>query len=77
MRSCSSPVLAKQATEAVASAHPGAPSLAEQGQPGGWARWFQPKRSVWTMPVVVLDMDLEGLLQVTTTHHQQPVQALG
>ena len=77
MRSCSSPVLVKQATKEVASAHPGSPSLADQGQTGGWARRFQAKRSVWTAPVVVLDVDPEGLLQVTTADDQQPVQALG
>ena len=77
MRSCSSSVLVKQATEEVASLHPGSPSLADQGQTGGWARWFQPKRSVRTMPVVVLDIDPEDLLQVTTANDQQPVQALG
>ena len=77
MRSCSSPVLVKQATKEVASAHPGSPSLADQGQTGGWLRWFEPKRSVWAMLVVVLDVHPEDLLQVTTADDQQPVQALG
>jgi hypothetical protein len=49
----------------VASAHPGSPSLADVGQPGGWTRRFQPKRPVWTMPVVVLDIDPEDQFQVT------------
>ena len=74
MRSCSSPVLVKQATKEVAAAHPG---LADQGQTGGWTRRFQPKRSVWTMSVVVLDVHPEDLLQVTTADDQQPVEALG
>ena len=52
MRSCSSSVFVKQATKEVASAHPGSPSLADQGQTGGWARRCQAKRSVWTMSVV-------------------------
>jgi len=77
MRSCSSPVLVKEATKQVASAQPGSPSLATQGQTGGWTRRFEPKRSVWTMLVVVLDIPPEDLLQVTTADDQHPVQALG
>jgi hypothetical protein len=61
----------------VASAHPGSPSLADVGQPGGWTRRFQPKRPVWTMPVVVLDIDPEDQFQVTPADDQQPVEALG
>jgi hypothetical protein len=57
--------------------HPGSPVLADQGQTGGWARRCQPKRPVRTMPVVVLEIDPEDLLQVTTANDQQPVQALG
>ena len=77
MRSCSSSVLVEQATKEVASAHPGSPSLADQGQTGGWLRWFEPKRSVWAMSVVVLDIDPEDLFQVTSADDQQPVEALG
>jgi hypothetical protein len=77
MRSCSSPVLVKQATKEVASAHPGSRSLADQVQPGGWIRRFQPERPVGTVAVVVLDIHPEDLLQVTTANDQQPVQALG
>jgi hypothetical protein len=72
-----SPVLVKQATKEVAPAHPGSLSLADQGHTGGWTRRFQPKRSVWTMSVVVLDVHPEDLLQVTTADDQQPVEALG
>jgi hypothetical protein len=50
-------VLMKQASKEVASAHPGSPSLANQGQTGGWTRWFEPKRPVWAMLVVGLDID--------------------
>jgi hypothetical protein len=75
--SCSSPVLVKQATKEVASAHPGSPSLGDQGQTGGWTRWFEPKRSVWAMPVVVLDIDPEGRLQVTMANDEEPVEAFG
>jgi hypothetical protein len=57
--------------------HPGSPVLADQGQTGGWARRCQPKRPVWTMSVVVLDIDPEDLFQMTTANDQQPVQALG
>jgi hypothetical protein len=46
--------------------HPGSPVLTDQGQTGGWARRCQPKRPVRTMPVVVLEIDPEDLLQVTT-----------
>jgi hypothetical protein len=67
----------KQATKEVASAHPGSPSLADQGQTDRWTRQFQPKRSVWTMSVVVLDIHPENLLQMTTAEDQQPVEALG
>ena len=67
----------KQATKKVASAYPGSPSLANQGQTGQWIRRFEPKRSVWTMLVVVLDIPPEDLLQVTTADDQQPVEALG
>ena len=67
----------KQATKEVASAYPGSPSLANQGQTGGWTRWFEPKRSVWAMLVVVLDIDPEDLVQVTTANDQEPVEALG
>ena len=77
MRSCSSSVLKKEATREVASAHPDSPVLADQDQTGGWLRWFEPKRSVWALSVVVLDMDPEGLLQVTTANDQPPVEALG
>jgi hypothetical protein len=67
----------KQTTKEVASAHPGSPSLANQGQTGGWTRRFEPKCSVWAMLVVVLDIPPEDLLQVTAADDQQPVEALG
>ena len=77
MRSCSSSVLVKQAPKEVASVHSGSSILSDVGQPGGWTRRFQPKRPVWTMPVVVLDIDPEDLFQVTSADDQQPVEALG
>ena len=42
----------------------GVPGLAEpgrQGQTGEWTRRLEPKRSVWAMLVVVLDIDSEDL----------------
>ena len=39
-------------------------SLADGDQSGGWVRRFQPQRPVRTMPVVVLDVNPERLLQV-------------
>ena len=57
--------------------HSGSPILSDVGQPGGWTRRFQPERPVWTMPVVVLDIDPEDLFQVTSADDQQPVEALG
>jgi hypothetical protein len=57
----------KQAAKEVASAHLDSPSPADQGQTGrGWTRRFQPKRPVWTMSVVVLDIDPEDPFLVTT-----------
>src|SRR6266545_4560131 len=64
MRSCSLSVLVEQAAEEVAPVDSGWPSLADEGQAGRWTRRFQPERSVWTMSVVVLDVDPEDLLQV-------------
>ena len=77
MRSCSSSVLMKESPKEVASVHSGLPILSDVGQPGGWTRRFQPERPVWTMPVVVLDIDPEDLFQVTSADDQQPVEALG
>src|SRR6266511_5014357 len=76
MRSCSLSVLVEQAAEEVAPVDSGWPSLADEGQAGRWTRRFQPERSVWTMSVVVLDVDPEDLLQVATAEDQQPVEAL-
>ena len=57
--------------------YPGLPSLADQGQTDRWIRRFEPKRPVWAMLVVVLDIHPEDLFQVTTANDQQPVEALG
>jgi hypothetical protein len=42
---------------------------------GGRSRWLKPERSMWPMPVV-LDVDAQHLLQMASSHDQQPVQAL-
>jgi hypothetical protein len=52
-------------------------SFADGGQSGGWVRRFQPQRPVRTMPVVVLDVNPERLLQMRSPNDQQPAQALG
>src|SRR6266702_2841874 len=77
MRSCSSLVLVKHSTKEVAAAHPGSARVADQGRSGGGIGRFQPNRSVWTVLVVVPDIDPQGLLEVTTADDQQPVKALG
>jgi hypothetical protein len=70
MRSCSSLVLVKYSAKEVASAYPGSSSLAGQGQTGGWAGRFQPKRLVWTVLIEVLDVDPQDLLKVTAAEDQ-------
>src|SRR6266568_1448691 len=77
MRSCSSLVLMKRSTKEVASAHAGSASLAGQGRTGRWAGRLQPKRSVWTVLVLVPDVDPQDLLEVTAADDQQPIKALG
>jgi hypothetical protein len=57
--------------------HAGLAILAEEGRPGGWTWRFQRERPVRTVPVVVLDVDPEYLLEVAETNDQQLVQALG
>ena len=67
-----------QSTKQVASAHSGSARVAEQGRgSSGRIGWFQLKRSVRTVPVVVRDVDPKDLLEVTATNDQQPVKALG
>jgi hypothetical protein len=68
----SSLVPVKHSAKEVGSAYPGSSSLPNQGQTGGRAGRFQPKRSVWTVLVEVLDVDPEDLLQVPAAEDQQP-----
>jgi hypothetical protein len=58
-------VLVNQSTKQVASAHSGSARVAEQGRSSGRIGRFQPKRSVWTVLVVVPDVDPQDLLKMT------------
>jgi len=73
-RSCSSPVFVEQATEQVPSMNAAFSTLIHDGQSGGRVRRLELQRPV---PVVVLDIDSEDLLEVPARHDEQPVQALG
>jgi len=59
----------EHSTKEFASADLGPSSLADQSRTGGRAGRFQPKRSVWTMSMVVLDIDPQDLLQVIAADH--------
>jgi hypothetical protein len=76
-RSCSSPVLVEESTEQVASTHGALVILAEASQLVGRVWRLRPGRPVGTVAVVVLDVDAEHLLKVSSAGDQQPVQALG
>ncbi len=76
-RSCSSPVLVEETAEQVASEHPAFLTLTDDGQLGGSVRRLELERPVWTVPVVVLDVDPKDLLQMAAPDEQQPIQALG
>jgi hypothetical protein len=77
MRSCSLSVLVDLTAKQVTSVHRDPLMLADEGQIGRWIRRLQSKRSVRAMPVVVLDIDPQDLLQVASPDDQQPVQAFG
>src|SRR6266508_1971621 len=72
MRSCSSPELVEEAVEQVASADSGRLLVADEGRSGCWIRRLQPEGPVRPMGVVVLNVDLEGLLEVAAADDQQP-----
>src|SRR5512132_2015289 len=76
MRSCSSPVLVNQTAEQVLSMQSAWVILADRGN-AGWIWCVQAQRSVPAVPVVVLDVDVQGLLEMVPSHDQQPIQALG
>ena len=67
----------EQATEQVSSMNAAVSALIYDGQSGGWVRRLELQRPVRPVPVVVLDVDSQDLLQVPATHDEQPVQALG
>jgi hypothetical protein len=58
-------VLVNQPTKEVAAAYLGSARVAEAGRSGVGIGRFQPKRSVWTVLVVVPDVDPQDLLEVT------------
>src|SRR5215218_270875 len=51
--------------------------IASEGRFDSGIRRLQPERPVWAMGVVVLDVDPQHLLEVSSPGDQQPVQALG
>jgi hypothetical protein len=67
----------QETAEKVTSAHPTSFILTDDGQSGGSVRRFKLERPVCSVPVVVLDIDTEDLLQMATPNDQQPIQALG
>jgi hypothetical protein len=77
IRSCSSPVLTEQPAEQVAAVHLSSMIPADDGQLTGSVRCLESEGPVWTMPVVVLGVDPQDLLEMTSADDQQPVEALG
>jgi hypothetical protein len=67
----------QQPAEQVAAVHLGSMISADGGQPSGSVRCRKSEGPVWTMPVVVLGVDPQDLLQVPSADNQQPIQALG
>jgi len=67
----------QQPAEQVAAVHLGSMIFADDGQPSGPVRCLKSEGAVWTMPVVVLGVDPQDLLQAPSADDQQPVQALG
>jgi hypothetical protein len=63
-------VFVEKSAEQVASIHPAWLAVADDTQVGGWIRRFQSERPVGTVVVVVGDVDLEYLLQVTAPNDQ-------
>ena len=76
-RSCSWPVFVEQTAEQIASTNLARLILVDNRQPSRSVRCLKPERSMRTMPVVVLDIDPQDLLQVASSYDQEPVQALG
>jgi len=70
-------VFVEQTAEQIASTNLARLILADNRQPSRSVRCLKPERSMRTMPVVVLDIDPQDLLQVGSSYDQEPVQALG
>jgi hypothetical protein len=66
----------KQTAEQIPSMQSAWVILADRGNVG-WIWYVQAQRSVGAVPVVVLDIDAQGLLEMIPSHDQQPVQTLG
>jgi hypothetical protein len=66
----------EETAEQVASEHPPFLTLTDDGQLGGSVRRLELERPVWTVPVVVLDVDPKDLLKMAAPN-EQPIQALG
>jgi hypothetical protein len=67
----------QETAEQVTSAHLTSFILTDDGQSGGSVRRLKPERPMRTVPVVLLDVDPQDLLQMAAPDDQQPVQALG
>ena len=67
----------EQTAEQIASTNLARLILADNRQPSRSVRCLKPERSMRTMPVVVLDIDPQDLLQVGSSYDQEPVQELG
>ncbi len=64
----------EQATEQVSSMHVVPAVLADEGRSGAGVRRLKLERPVCSVPVVVLDVDTEDLLQGASPNDQQPIQ---
>jgi hypothetical protein len=66
----------QETAEQVTSAHPALLTLPNDVSRAGRSGASKPERPVGTVPVVVLDVDPQDLLQMTAPNDQQPIQAL-
>jgi hypothetical protein len=67
----------EETAEQVTSEHRAVLTLTDDGQLGGSVRRLELERPVWTVPVVVLDVDPKDLFKMAAPNEQQPIQALG
>jgi hypothetical protein len=66
----------QETAEQVTSEHPALLTFTNDGQSGGSVGRLKLERPVWTVPVVLLEIDTQDLLQMAAPNDQQPVQAL-